>query len=88
MFSGAPRPAQGGEYVLFLWTSPSGLTHIIGLSQGLLSVKVDSTGTAVVTRAASTEEMVDATGKPTNDTQQTFTLQDLASRVSGRLQGK
>jgi hypothetical protein len=88
VFAGAPKPAQGGEYVLFLWTSRTGLTHIIGLSQGLMSVKVDSTGTAVVTRAASTEEMVDASGHATNDTQLTFSLQDLATRIGSRLQGK
>lgn len=88
VFSGAPRPAPGGDYVLFLWTSPSGLTHIIGLSQGLLKVKVDSTGTPVVTRAASSEEMVDVAGKSTSDSQLTYTLQGLASRISGRIQGK
>jgi len=88
VYAGTPRPAPGGEYVLFLWTSPKGLTHIIGLSQGLMSVKVDATGKAVVTRAACTEEMVDASGKVVADTQLTFTMQDLANRVSNRLQGK
>src|SRR5713101_1931584 len=34
-YAGAPALADGQEYVLFLWTSKSGLTQVIGLSQGL-----------------------------------------------------
>src|SRR5450759_2270431 len=29
-FPGAPKLAPGADYVLFLWTAKSGLTHIIG----------------------------------------------------------
>ena len=36
--SGAPELQLGREYVLFLWTGPSGITQIIGLTQGLFSV--------------------------------------------------
>src|SRR5580704_11820147 len=32
---GAPELNAGAEYVVFLWTGKSGLTQIIGLSQGL-----------------------------------------------------
>src|SRR5271155_3296819 len=32
---GAPELTTGSQYVVFLWTSRSGLTQIIGLSQGL-----------------------------------------------------
>src|SRR5579872_7406985 len=34
-FDGAPQLTEGKEYIIFLWTSPSGLTQIIGLTQGL-----------------------------------------------------
>src|SRR5579862_7587607 len=42
--AGAPVLTVGGEYVLFLWTSRSGITQVIGLSQGLFSVKQDASG--------------------------------------------
>src|SRR5258706_3484995 len=35
LVEGAPQLKAGEEYVLFLWTSRSGLTQVIGLSQGL-----------------------------------------------------
>ena len=37
-FAGAPALSPGQDYVLFLWTSKTGLTQVIGLSQGLFSV--------------------------------------------------
>jgi hypothetical protein len=88
VFSGAPKLVAGSDYVLFLWTSASGLTHIVGLSQGLLEVKVDANGKSTVVRAASAEEMVDAAGKTVTDSVLTFSLDDLATRVSGRILGK
>ena len=36
MVAGAPVLASGQQYVIFLWTSKSGLTQVIGLSQGLV----------------------------------------------------
>lgn len=88
VFAGVPNLVEGGEYVLFLWSSPSGLTHIIGLSQGLMRVRTGAAGTPVVTRAASTADMVDSRGRPASDRQLTYTMQDLAARISGRVQGK
>ena len=38
-FPGTPQLTEGKEYILFLWTSKSGLTQIIGLTQG--SVRAD-----------------------------------------------
>src|SRR5213593_3473341 len=40
--AGAPQLADGSEYVFFLWTGPSGATHLLGLSQGVLDVVKDS----------------------------------------------
>src|SRR5262245_108741 len=37
-FPGTPQLTEGKEYLLFLWTSRSGLTQIIGLTQGLFDV--------------------------------------------------
>src|SRR5271170_3640330 len=33
--AGAPMLTPGQDYVLFLWTSKTGLTQVIGLSQGV-----------------------------------------------------
>src|SRR5690242_2258583 len=46
--AGAPTLAVGEEYVLFLWTSRTGMTQVIGLSQGLFGVKVDAANTPVL----------------------------------------
>jgi hypothetical protein len=57
--AGAPELADGGEYVLFLWRSPSGLNLIIGMSQGLFVV--NSPGEEAV-QASTTEIMLDHSG--------------------------
>ena len=59
MVSGAPSLAIGQDYVIFLWTSRSGLTQIIGLSQGLFSVTLDSSGDGVLTRPGSSMKLSD-----------------------------
>jgi len=41
---GSPVLTQGQEYVLFLWTGRSGMTQLIGLSQGMFSLKQDASG--------------------------------------------
>ena len=38
-YSGVPDLQQGREYVLFLWTGPSGRTQAVGLSQGVLRIE-------------------------------------------------
>src|SRR5690606_6220970 len=48
-FGGTPELKAGEEYVLFLWTGPSGRTQIVGLSQGVFHVLRRADG-AVVTR--------------------------------------
>ena len=70
--AGAPSLRVGNEYVLFLWTSRSGLTQIIGLSQGVFSVTPSPVGDAaagdpLVTRAAAGERMLDTAGRPVRD---------------------
>src|ERR1700732_666659 len=49
-FAGAPALTPGQDYVLFLWTSKTGLTQIIGLSQGLFIVTTNASGQLIVTR--------------------------------------
>lgn len=61
---GAPTLATGSEYVVFLWTGKSGLTQIMGLSQGLFLASEDSAGKIKLTRPAAAEVMLDENGKP------------------------
>src|SRR5437763_13034521 len=49
-YAGAPAIADGQEFVIFLWTSASGLRQIIGLSQGLFNVSTLSNSQVTVKR--------------------------------------
>ena len=64
--SGAPELKRGQEYVLFLWTSRSGLTQVIGLSQGLFQLSEEGSGggsgVAVAERPAASELMLNRSG--------------------------
>jgi hypothetical protein len=83
--AGAPQLNNGEEYVLFLWTGKSGITHIIGLSQGVFSLPQGETDPVAV-RNASTEMMIDpATGLAVKDQRLTIRLSDLKSRISSAL---
>ena len=82
--SGAPELKMGQEYVLFLWTSRSGLTQVIGLSQGLFKLSEESSGGGsgvVVQRPAASELMLDGSGLPVEDHAVSMPLQELRSRV-------
>jgi hypothetical protein len=83
--SGAPELKPGQEYVLFLWTSRSGLTQVIGLSQGLFKVSEDGsgggTGAAVVQRPAASELMLSRSGLPVDDHAVSMQIQELRARV-------
>ena len=79
--AGAPSLSIGGEYVIFLWTSGSGLTQIIGLSQGLFNVMQNTSGSAVLVRPATTDLMLDPSGHVVNDQGVTTTLAALKTEV-------
>lgn len=65
---GAPALRDGAEYVLFLWTSRSGLTQVIGLSQGVFLIEARGASEETLVRhQASGERMVDAAGQPVQD---------------------
>jgi hypothetical protein len=80
-FPGAPTLNTSSEYMFFLWTGPSGLTQVIGLSQGLMNVTVDASGNAMVQRGASSEPMVDSAGNPVTDSAVTFSLTSLRATL-------
>jgi hypothetical protein len=83
-FSGVPTFSPDSDVVLFLWTSKSGLTHVIGLSQGILQVSKDPSGQTIFSRQAIQEGIVDArTGRAAVDTGLRFTATEFSTRVRG-----
>jgi hypothetical protein len=81
MVPGAPTLTVGQEYVIFLWTSRSGLTQVIGLSQGLFNVLQDAAGNAVLVRPAAPGLMLDRAGHVVDDAAVTMKLSDLRTEV-------
>jgi hypothetical protein len=87
-FAGAPALSASQDYVLFLWTSKSGLTQVIGLSQGLFSVIAPSGSPLMVVRAAATERMLNAAGQPIADNDIQMPLSDLKTHIQSVLNGQ
>ena len=88
IFAGAPALAAGHDYVFFLWTSKSGLTQVIGLSQGLFAVTPNSSGVPMIVRAAATERMLNALGQTVADSDIQMLLSDLRTRILNVLSGR
>ena len=85
--AGAPTLDVNREYVLFLWTSRTGLTQVLGLTQGLFRVIQDSEGATMAVRSAATELMLDKGGRPVADQAVSMPLLRLRAevrRVSGQ----
>jgi len=87
-YSGVPTFSINQDYVMFLWTSKSGLTQVIGLSQGLFAVVPDSAGNPMVIRAAASEHMLNVSGQPVTDSDIQMSLTDLRNRIQLVLSGK
>lgn len=87
-FAGVPALSTTQDYVLFLWTSKTGLTQVIGLSQGLFSV-ISTPGSApMVVRAATQDRMVNSAGQPVADSGFQMPLSQLKSRIQTVLSGQ
>jgi hypothetical protein len=79
---------EGAEYVFFLWTGPSGATHLLGLSQGVLDVTTNAAGELIVAGQVTDAMVLDsATGKGAGQEPLRMKLSDFSSRVSGALKG-
>ena len=86
--AGTPQLTEGAEYVFFLWTGPSGATHLLGLSQGVLDMSTNAAGEAVVAGQVTDAMVIDsATGRATSAEPLRMKLSDFSSRVSGALKG-
>ena len=85
-YSGAPLFQPGEQYVLFLWTGKSGMTQIMGFSQGAFAVAQDGSSDPSLTRNASHEMMLDAaTNRQVTDQPLTLRLSELRTRVASGL---
>jgi hypothetical protein len=84
-FTGAPNLEPGAEYLLFLWTGKSGVTQVIGFSQGVFDISMDTKGQPVAARAASTETMLDATGRTVADGPVKMTLAEMDKLIRATL---
>lgn len=83
VFAGAPALARGDEHVFFLWTGRSGVTQVMGLSQGLLSIEQTPGGPTMAVRGPVRDRMLDADGKPVWDEGVDVPLEALRAKVTG-----
>jgi hypothetical protein len=81
-FSGSPTLDAGAEYVLFLWTGPSGLTQLIGLSQGVFHLSASPEETSAYRPAASESLFDRASASFVSDTPLRLSLSELRRRVT------
>jgi hypothetical protein len=87
-FPGVPALTPGTEYVLFLWTSSqTGITHLVGLSQGLFNLNPQADGSTLATRPLVGEMMLDASGRRVTDRAVTMDLTDMRSQVKTATRG-
>lgn len=92
---GAPELAVGHEYVLFLWTSRTGITQLIGLTQGLFDVRAAEAAkapanvpaNAMVWRSPASERMLDPQGRLVRDAAVSMKLTELKAQVTRALSG-
>ena len=84
-FPGAPLLQPGTEYVLFLWTSKAGITHVMGLTQGLFNLAAPSGGALQATRVLAGETMLDAAGRQVQDHGLQMGLAELKAAVAQAL---
>jgi hypothetical protein len=85
MVDGVPQLENGQEYVLFLWTGKSGLTQLTGLGQGVFRLERNGTAGAMVRRAAVTDVMLDAQGRPAKDAPVAMKLGEFRAQVNSAL---
>ena len=88
VYAGTPQLKAGEDYVFFLWTNKAGLTHIVGMTQGLFAVAQDGSADPGVTRSATHERMLDPqTGRDVKDQALEMKLSDLRTRIASGLAG-
>ncbi|HZT33907.1 MAG TPA: hypothetical protein VFA33_28715 [Bryobacteraceae bacterium] len=88
-YSGVPQLAGGKEYVLFLWTGKSGLTQVIGFTQGVFSLSSGAGGQSMAIQQSTSDPMVDpASGQVIQNTSGiALRLSDLRSLIANASTG-
>ncbi len=85
-FPGMPQLVVGSEYVMFLWTSSTtGITHLVGLSQGLFNLSSQPDGSTLAVRPLIGEMILDAQGRRVTDQAVQMNVASLKSQVSHAL---
>jgi hypothetical protein len=88
VIAGSPQLNLGAEYVFFLWRGPSGAIYVMGLSQGVLDIVKDASGSERVVRQPSEALALDsATGATGSQDALQMRLSDFSSRVNLTLKG-
>ena len=80
--AGSPGLQTGSEYVMFIWTAPSGSNYILGLSQGLFEVHTNASGAVVLTRGPAGTKVIDAAGSAAADNGVTLLLTNLQAKIA------
>jgi len=84
-YPGVPQLSTGIAYVLYLWTSPSGITMPTGFSQGIFTVTGSTPSGLLTSRSANNESMLDSTGHPVQDHPVSMPLATMKSQVAAAL---
>jgi hypothetical protein len=86
--AGVPQLVTGKEYLLFLWTGPSGRTQVIGFTQGVFSLPQAEDGSRKAVRTLTSETILDPeTGNAVKDERIEMPLREMSARISARLAG-
>jgi len=84
-FAGTPTLQPGAENVLFLWTSPRGFQHVLGLSQGVFDITTNSRGETVLSRGPVEDaEMLNSEGQAVADAGMKMSMSALKSKVAAQ----
>ena len=79
--AGAPGLTKGQDYVIFLWTGRSGMTQVIGLSQGLFTAMQNDANETVLIRGPIDSLMLDRAGHVIADQGVSMKLSDLRTEI-------
>ena len=85
--AGAPQLYPVQDYLVFLWTSKTGLTQVIGLSQGLFNIATNAQGQVMVSRGAANATMLDSSGQVVADSSLQMPLSQMITKIQTVLAG-
>lgn len=89
VYSGVAQLIEGKEYVLFLWTGKSGITQLIGFSQGVFELPKNASNQAMAVQQTTSATMVDPASRQvvSNNEGIVLRLSDLRARIANSAAG-